>query len=211
MFKTRSKKEKIKLRLRDQIIVFKQLSFFLKSGVTLGECFTLCSASLSGASSKKHLLDSVRADLSSGCPLWQSLRRRTNLADNFITVIEAGEESGMLRQSLERCGQELVKKDITRKKTISALTYPISIALLSLVLTVGMTFGIFPKIRPLLESMHTALPLPTKILIFISDTISHHWLFGVMVVLGVNIIFIVFSRQKIIRRIFIVCSDTLFQ
>ena len=78
-------------------------------------------------------------------------------------------------------------------------TYPISIALLSVVLTGGMTFGIFPKIRPLLESMHTNLPLPTRVLIVISDTIKQHWVTGIVLLSGIVLIGFIASKHHSIR------------
>ncbi len=199
LFKKNLVKKRIRLRLRDQIIVFKQLGFFLKSGATIDECISLCAARVPRTNPRKIFLDLVKEDLASGCPLWQSIQKRIVLPPGLITVIEAGEESGTIRQALERCGQTLVKKDVLRKKTMAALTYPISIALLSVVLTGGMTFGIFPKIRPLLESMHTTLPFPTRVLIFVSDTIARHWFWGIVFLVSVFLSVIFISKYTFTR------------
>jgi len=169
--------KKININLREQIILFKQLGFFLKSGASLDECLRLANASLPPKNRMRRFLEAITADMATGLPLAYSLEQHTNsLPSGIVAVISAGEESGNLRTALERAGNELVKKDASRKKLIGALTYPCCIALLSIALTGGMTFGIFPKIRPLLTSMHTALPLPTRVLIFVSDTVVHHWL-----------------------------------
>ncbi len=195
----KTKKEKIKIGLRDQIILFKQLGFFLKSGTPLNDCLNLAAASLLPKNSRRRLLDRLQEDVAAGMPFYQSLGRHMTLSVSLSAIIESGEGSGTLRQSLERCGQELVKKDLNRKKILSALTYPAAIAVLAFALTGGMVFAIFPKIRPLLESMHTALPLPTRVLIFISDAPTHHWLIVLVIIISVGISITAVVKLKTFR------------
>lgn len=184
-----TKYKKIKIGLSDQIIIFKQLGFFLKSGTPLNDCLNLAATSLPIKNPRRRLLDRIQEDVAAGMSFYQSLGRHMALPVSLAAIIESGEGSGTLRQALERCGQEIVKKDLNRKKILSALTYPAAIAVLAFALTGGMVFAIFPKIRPLLESMHTALPLPTRVLIFISDTPSHHWLIvlEIIIILGISV------------------------
>ena len=185
----KTKQEKIKIGLNDRIILFKQLGFFLKSGTPLNDCLNLAAASLPFKNPRRRLLNRLQEDVAAGMSFYQSLGHHMALSVSLSAIIESGEGSGTLRQALERCGQELVKKDLNRKKILSALTYPAAIAVLAFALTGGMVFAIFPKIRPLLESMHTALPLPTRVLIFISDAPTHHGLIvlGITIILGISV------------------------
>jgi type II secretory pathway component PulF len=199
MHTTASTQRSFRISLRRQIILFKQLGFFLKSGSSIEDCFSLCigTTKKNGKNAITAFMEAVRGDITAGISLHEALGVRCkNISSPLLALCEAGEESGGLREALERVCQELVKKETARKKTVSALMYPACIALLAIILTAGMTFGIFPKIRPLLESMHTALPFPTRALIYISDTVTNRWQIIVLTIFGVIDFFWLLAQSK---------------
>ena len=94
-----------------------------------------------------------------------------------ISIIEAGESTGMLSVSLMKLSDDLKKVHDLRNKIKWALTYPIIIFLfLFLALLVVLTY-VIPEIKPLFDTAEVSLPFATKLLLVTSDfIIDHLWL-----------------------------------
>jgi type II secretory pathway component PulF len=94
-----------------------------------------------------------------------------------VSVIEIGELSGTLQQSLAYLAEELKKKQALRRKISAALIYPIFIVLATAGVGIVLTVYIFPKILPVFISLNYALPWPTRCLIFLSRSLRDYGLF----------------------------------
>ncbi|MDD5165582.1 MAG: type II secretion system F family protein, partial [Candidatus Pacebacteria bacterium] len=116
----------------------------------------------------------------------------------FIALIEHGEHSGNLIQSLRMARMVMERQDILIKACLSALTYPIVIAVFASALTLGLMTWVMPQIIPLLKSLHVALPLLTLFVIYASEhIISYGLLVATLLVLSLIIIIstYVFSKK----------------
>jgi len=99
----------------------------------------------------------------------------------YVNMVAAGESSGTLEIVLERLADVTEKKDETRKKIQASLAYPVVMALIGcLVLVILLTY-IVPGIIQIFSDMNQALPLPTLILIRISDFFVMFWLLLILV------------------------------
>jgi len=93
----------------------------------------------------------------------------------YVNMVAAGESSGTLEIVLERLADVTEKKDETRKKIQASLAYPLVMALIGcLVLVILLTY-IVPGIIQIFSDMNQVLPLPTLILIRISDFFVMFW------------------------------------
>lgn len=184
-----------KLRLRssarfsvkEQTLFAKRLSFLVKAGVPILESLQMLRRQ---TKSKSHgrIFDTVIADVSGGKFLSTSLGKFEHIFGNFaVNIIKVGETSGILSQNLNYLADELKKKQALRRKVIGALVYPIFITIATLGVTIMLTAYIFPKILPIFKSLHVALPLYTRILIFTSGAIRSYGLLmlGAMIVVGI--------------------------
>ena len=138
--------------------------------------------------SEIKVFDKVISDIANGQTLSSSLARFKGVFGNFaINIIKAGESSGTLTINLNYLADELKKKELLRKKIVGALLYPIIVTLATLGITGILIVYIFPKIIPIFKSLNAQLPVSTKIIIFVSETVRNHGItiLLVLVLLGI--------------------------
>lgn len=127
---------------------------------------------------RAKIFDKVIADVSNGQFLATSLKKLSHIFSDFaINIIKVGETSGSLDQNLNYLADELKKKHALKQKIVGAFVYPIFITTATVGLTVLLTVFIFPKIRPIFDSLHVVLPFSTRALIFTSDFLGSYGLY----------------------------------
>jgi general secretion pathway protein F len=105
------------------------------------------------------------------------MRKHPNVFNNlFVSMIAAGEASGALETVLKRLTAYTEASVKLRDKLRSAMMYPALMGLVSAGIVVGLFVGVIPKIRRIFESFDQALPLPTRIVLGISDGLQSYWL-----------------------------------
>jgi general secretion pathway protein F len=93
----------------------------------------------------------------------------------YVNMVAAGESSGTLEVVLERLADFAEHREETRKKIQAALTYPVIMSVVGfLVLVILMTY-IVPGIIEIFSDMNQVLPLPTLILVQVSDFFTRFW------------------------------------
>ncbi len=188
-----------KFSIKKQTFFAKRLSFLIKAGVPMLESIHVLIKQTKSKSEIK-VLNKVTSDIANGQSLATSLSRFKGVFGNFaINIIKAGESSGTLMQNLNYLADELNKKEILRKKIMSALLYPIIITIATFGITGLLIVYIFPKILPIFKSLNAQLPLSTKILIFLSEVIRDY---GIHIFFGFLILtIIVYVLNKKIPRV----------
>ncbi|MBL0926561.1 MAG: type II secretion system F family protein [Phycisphaerales bacterium] len=100
---------------------------------------------------------------------------RKTFGDIYIETVEAAEKTGNLIKVLEHLGEMLEKADEVRQQVKSALTYPV-IVLIALALGVSFLIGfVVPKFAAIFATRGVELPIFTKILIWLGETMQSHW------------------------------------
>lgn len=187
-----------KFSVKKQTFFAKRLSFLIKAGVPILESIYVLIKQTKSKSEIK-VLNKVTSDIANGQSLSASLGRFKGVFGNFaINIIKAGESSGTLMQNLNYLADELKKKELLRKKIMSALLYPIIITIATLGIAGLLIFYIFPKILPIFKSLNAELPLSTRILIFLSEIIANY---GTAIFFGALIftLIIYFLNKKLPR------------
>ena len=109
----------------------------------------------------------------------------------YVNMIKAGEATGQVDTVLKRLADFLQRQRALQRKVVSALTYPaLMIAIGLLVVSILMTF-VVPKITAMLTDTGQVMPLPTRILIGISDGFKRYW---IVLPLGIAAISLIYSR-----------------
>jgi type II secretory pathway component PulF len=133
-------------------------------------------------------------------------RYRPVFGDFFINLVRVGETSGTLSENFRYLAIELGKKGELRKKITGAIAYPIIILFATLGITGIMSFFIFPKILPVLKSLHVPLPLTTRTFIAVSQFMISY---GAALFIGLALISVVFILLLRIRHIRFLWHSTL--
>jgi len=89
----------------------------------------------------------------------------------FITMVAVGESCGQLDKSLRSLAEWLEKDDALRRKVKAAMTYPVLVFSLAIVLTVVMFLTVLPGFVTIFEDMQTPLPLLTQIIVFLTKAL----------------------------------------
>ena len=118
------------------------------------------------------LLEAVRG----GAPLARAVEAHPETFPNlYASMVRAGEESGTLPLSLSRLADHLEEQARTRNRVRSALTYPLLMAVVAALVVVFLLTFVVPKIVGIFSHLGHALPLPTRILIGITDVLAASW------------------------------------
>lgn len=189
-----NKKSKISNKVLISILI--RLEMYLSSGLSLDQSLDLICQNTSKYD--KKIILQIKSDILNGLSLAKSFEMRLTVKNNIITLIENGEATGRLKESLVFCYKLLEKESEFFKKIISALTYPLIIASFSLTLTAIMIQSVLKQIIPLLRSLKVSLPVSTRIIIYISQLVSKSglWILLSLITIVLAIFFLHTKNSK---------------
>jgi general secretion pathway protein F len=153
----------------------RQLATLVGAGVPLVSALQSVASQVDDPDSREVLLgiqDSVRE----GASLARAIETRSGtFPDLYGAMVRAGEESGTLALSLSRLADHLEGQARTKGRIRSALTYPLLMALVASLVVIFLLTFVVPKIVGIFAHLGKALPLPTRILIAVTDALSAGW------------------------------------
>lgn len=157
------------------VIITRQLATMISSGLVLSEAIDILEEQQTNKTLKKALVE-ISADIKGGLTLAQSLGRHPNIFPRlYVNLIKSGEASGKLDSVLLQMAEGLEKDREFRARVKGAMIYPaVVITMMILVIVIMMVF-VIPKLVVLYEQSSIELPLPTKILIFLSFAFTNFW------------------------------------
>ncbi len=184
-----------KLSTKEQTLFAKRLAYLMRAGVPILDSLNLLKEQIQ-AKAGKELLRKIVADVANGQYLSTALSKfKNSFSGFFINIIRIGESSGILSDNLEYLAEELKKKDLLRRKILSAMFYPVFIVVATLGLVTLLTVIVFPKVLPIFTSINVPLPLSTRILIVVSKIfINYGWLLLLSLVIFI-ITFVILLRR----------------
>ncbi len=163
-----------------------QFSIMLRAGIPIGRVVELI-AEQSGDKLMKRILTQCAADVNSGYSLAHSLQKNgKKIPVAFIETVRAGEESGTLEVCFDRLTAYYEKAHKVKQKVRSALTYPIFLIILAVIVVAIVMVKLVPTMLELFGNMGEQLPLPTRILMGTSDFFVAYWpalLVGLIVII----------------------------
>jgi general secretion pathway protein F len=126
----------------------------------------------------------IREEVVQGGTFHQALAAHRHIfPDLFINMIQVGEDSGTLDQTLHRLADFLEKQARMRSRIQAALAYPLLMTLVGSGVLVFLFAFVIPKITSMLNELEQALPWPTLLLITLTDFLSSWWwLLGLLLV-----------------------------
>ncbi len=175
---------------QDEIqVVTRQLSTLLGAGIPLIGALSSLIEQCSN-SSLKRVLAQIRDSVNEGTTLTDSLAAHPRLFSNiYVNMVRSGEASGSLDVVLERLADFGEKQRALQGKLKAALVYPIFMAVIGTGILFFLITYIVPNITQVFTDMERALPLPTRILIIVSDILRDYWWLGLGV--GIALFFLV--------------------
>ncbi len=171
-----------KVTEKDIALFTRQLATMMKSGVPLLQAFDIVGRGHSNPTVGKLLLD-IKADVETGSSLSQAFRKFPLYFDTlYCNLVSAGEQAGILDTLLDRLATYKEKILGIKSKIKSALFYPISIIVVSIVITAVIMIFVIPAFKDVFKNFGADLPAPTLMVIAISDFFVAYWwlIFGII-------------------------------
>ncbi|MDE0932756.1 MAG: type II secretion system inner membrane protein GspF [Novosphingopyxis baekryungensis] len=159
----------------------KQLTLFTRQLSSLIQVSPLEEAlrTVSRQNEKEHvrdILSNVHSGVLEGQRLSEAMKREPkSFPPLFRAMVSAGETSGSLPQIAERLANLLERQAEMRGKLISALAYPIVLALVAMMVVFGLMISVVPRVVEQFDDVDQQLPLITRIVIGISGFLAAYW------------------------------------
>lgn len=183
----------IKLPTRVVLQFSIDLRDLLNAGLTLGGAVQKL-ARQTGNAPRAVLLKEVHEDIVQGKSLSEALAKHPkSFPEFYVSLVRAGEASGQLTSSLENAVRHYERTTETRDQVKNAMTYPIIVLFFGVVVVMYLLWKVVPKFAEIFESIDQVLPLPTRILIGLSEGMM---IYGPLVAGVLALIAVFFSRWK---------------
>ncbi len=183
-----------KVSVKEVAVFFRQFSVMIDAGLPLVQCLEILGANQENPSFQKTLLG-VRTTVEGGATLANAMRQYPVIFDDLTTnMVEAGETGGILDIILQRLAIYVEKAVKLRSAVKSALIYPVAVVSLAAVIVGALLKFVVPIFANMFVGLGVALPLPTKIVIGLSDFIGHFW--WVMLGMGFGTVFAIRQVRK---------------
>ncbi|HEY2169177.1 MAG TPA: type II secretion system F family protein, partial [Candidatus Angelobacter sp.] len=183
-----------KVPVKDIAVFFRQFSVMIDAGLPLVQCLEILAANQENQVFQK-CLTGVRQSVEGGTTLSNAMRQFPKIFDDLTTnMIEAGEAGGILDTILQRLATYVEKAVKLKSAVKSALIYPVSVISIAALVVGCLLKFVVPIFANMFISMGVDLPLPTKIVIGLSNFIGRFWW---LIFLSIGLIFV---AVKYIRK-----------
>ena len=177
-----------------QIAVFcRQFATMVNSGLPILRALSILADQTDNKELEKVLVQS-RTDVEQGSSLSAALGKHPKAFNNlFISMIKAGETGGVLDDVLLSLADQIEKEVELRRQIKSAMTYPVVVVALVMLILGAMLLFVVPQFETIYTNLGGTLPLPTRILLTVSDIFRSYWY---MFLLGAGVGSFLFRRYK---------------
>lgn len=175
-----------KIKLGELVLFSRQLATMIDSGIPLVQALEILNEQIENAGFKK-IISEVKKDVSTGTTFCDALAKHPRaFSPLFVNMVKAGEQSGSLDDIMERLASYMEKTDSLARKVKSAMVYPIVVSLMAVCITLVLMLKVVPVFKGIFADFGSELPMPTRILIFISDgLIGSFWIWMPALVIGI--------------------------
>jgi len=161
--------------IKDLAIFTRQFATMIGAGLPLVQCLEILSKQTEAAGFRA-VITSVMHDVEAGSTLADALGKHKKVFDDlFVNMVQAGEAGGVLDEILMRLANYIEKANALIRKVKGALTYPAVVLTVALGATLFMLMFIIPTFAKMFTDFGGELPLPTKIVMGLSNFLRHFW------------------------------------
>jgi type IV pilus assembly protein PilC len=175
--KVKDAKKKVRGSVKDkELAIFtRQFSVMIDSGLPIAQALNIL-AEQSESKPLREVTAMIARDIESGSTMAEAFRKHPRIFDDLFTnLIEAGESGGVLDVVLQRLSGYIEKAAALKAKVKSAMVYPITIISVAILVVAFMMIFIIPTFAKMFKDLGQDLPLPTAIVLWISDLFRGWW------------------------------------
>ena len=177
-------KQKTAMKRVEVLLFVSELADLLQAGMTLGQALQALANQGEEGSGQRYVCQDLCDRIVRGESFSDACAHHPKtFPPLFSNMLRAGEASGAMIEVLRRLGEHYERDDNMRGKIKGALTYPVIVLCIGVVAVIGALVWIIPQFQKVFDSMGASLPLPTRILIGLSDAvINYGWAMALGVV-----------------------------
>jgi type IV pilus assembly protein PilC len=166
---------KKKVKTRDIVVFTRQFATMINAGLPLVQSLDILAGQTENETLRKTIKD-VLGDVEAGNTLADSLDRHPDVfAKLFVNMVAAGEAGGILDTILLRLATFLEKTDALVRKIKGAMIYPAVIVSVAVIAVVVLLIWVIPTFQDMFAASGVPLPLPTRVVITMSDVMQNYW------------------------------------
>jgi len=164
-----------KVKLNALVVFSRQFATMVSAGINILKCLDILEAQTKDPI-LKPILGEVRKDVVGGSSLTDALAKHPNTFSKlFVSMVRAAEVGGILDTILDRLAIFLEKEQEIIGKIKGAMVYPVCVLVFALLMVVALFIFVLPTFKQIFADVGTELPLITKLLFIISDTLRTFW------------------------------------
>ena len=167
--------KKAKVKLKDLAVFSRQFATMINSGLPILRALSI----LADQTENKLLgetLNATRMDVEQGASLSGAMAKHPKVFNElYVSMVKSGETGGSLDTTLLSLASMLEREVHLRGKIKSAMTYPIAVIVLVLLIMSAMLFFVVPQFEGIYSQLGGTLPLPTRALLFASQMAKKYW------------------------------------
>ncbi len=177
------------IRARDIRFFTQEMSTLLSSGIPMDRALTIVAELTERPEMRSVVLEVLRV-LKGGRPLAESLAAHPKVFDElYVNMVRAGEASGSLAAVFERMAEYEKSRDDLRGYVISAMVYPLLLAVVGLGSIFVLLYYVVPRFATMFEDGRMRMPLPTQIMLTLSSATREYGLVALLAVAGLGVAF----------------------
>lgn len=160
---------KKRVRTRDLAVFSRQFATMIDAGLTMLRALTIMSEQVDNPELRR-VLRGVKQDVETGQSLSSAFAKSPEVFPALmVSMTKAGEAGGFLDTSMRQIADNFEAEVKLRGKIKAAMTYPIVVFCLAIVMCIGLLVFVVPVFEGMFADLGGELPLPTKILVFLSE------------------------------------------
>src|SRR5687767_1241024 len=172
-------------------IFTRQFSVMIDAGLPLVQCLEILGSQQEHKTFKRTLIQ-IRQDVEAGSNLADSMRKHPKIFNDLYTnMVAAGEAGGILDTILQRLATYIEKSVKLNAQVKSAMIYPVAVISIAVIVVAIIMWKVIPVFAALFKGLGATLPMPTVIVIAISNFIADFWWLITIVIIAL----IFFLRQ----------------
>ena len=192
--------QKRKPKLQELATFTTQMANLLKSGMPLTTALTSMTH-LETKGIPAEVTRDLKQEVTEGRGLSDAMARQPRIfSDLYVNMVRAGEQSGSLVEVLRRMATHFQQFAEVQAKFKSAMIYPAMVICVGILLVIFFMTVMMPKFIDIFQGFNVELPLPTRMLIFISGLFTNYWWLMGLVVIAVVVLFKRFQSSAVGAR-----------
>jgi type IV pilus assembly protein PilC len=182
-----------RIKAQDLTIMTRQLSTMISSGMTLLRAFYVLEDQVENDKLKKTI-GAVREDIEAGLSFSEALNKHPKVfGPLYVAMVRAGEQGGVLEDSLVRVANQLEADDSLRRQVKAAMVYPAVVMGFAFIVLIALIAFIVPVFVGVFKDFGGELPAITRFTVSLSNFVTGQWYIGIA---GIVAMIVGFKKWK---------------